>query len=130
MNPDDLVHLYPELHHMAEGGSWSNIRRIGLRTTRPPCLRRKARVAGRWPVPRSQVLSSRYLSRGAHWREVGQDAACRRWFGCRQATLLAVRMLLMRFWGTAVKVRRAWSGLWPAIGAGHLSSRPASRAES
>jgi len=34
MNVADLVRLYPQLHHMAEGGSWANIQQIGLRTTR------------------------------------------------------------------------------------------------
>lgn len=61
---------------------------------------------------------------------MSRDAAGHLRFGCHQAALLAVRMLLMRFWGMAVKVRWAWSGLWPALGAGHLSSRPAFPAES
>lgn len=34
MNPANLVSLYPTLHHMAEGGSWSGIEQVGLRTTR------------------------------------------------------------------------------------------------
>jgi hypothetical protein len=34
MNTADLVSLYPQLHHMAEGGSWASIQQIGLRTTR------------------------------------------------------------------------------------------------
>ena len=34
MNPADLISRYPQLHHMAEGGSWSSIQQIGLRTTR------------------------------------------------------------------------------------------------
>jgi hypothetical protein len=34
MNLADLVSLYPQLHHMAEGGSWASIQQIGLRTTK------------------------------------------------------------------------------------------------
>jgi hypothetical protein len=34
VTPEELVHHYPVLHHMAEPGSWEAIRRIGLRTTR------------------------------------------------------------------------------------------------
>lgn len=34
MNPAELISRYPQLHHMAEGGSWSSIQQIGLRTTR------------------------------------------------------------------------------------------------
>jgi hypothetical protein len=34
MNLADLIDLYPHLHHMAEGGSWASIHRLGLRTTR------------------------------------------------------------------------------------------------
>ncbi len=33
MRPDELVARYPTLHHVAEGGSWPNIRRLGLLTT-------------------------------------------------------------------------------------------------
>jgi hypothetical protein len=34
MNPLDLVRHYPTLHHMAEGGSWTGIQQVGLRTTK------------------------------------------------------------------------------------------------
>jgi hypothetical protein len=34
MNPAELISRYPQLHHMAEGGSWASIQQIGLRTTR------------------------------------------------------------------------------------------------
>jgi hypothetical protein len=34
MNPAELVSHYPQLYHMAEGGSWHSIQRIGLQTTR------------------------------------------------------------------------------------------------
>ena len=34
MIPADLVNCYPQLHHMAEEGSWARILQIGLRTTR------------------------------------------------------------------------------------------------
>ncbi|MCY7341097.1 MAG: hypothetical protein LH603_04390 [Pseudonocardia sp.] len=34
MTPEELVHNYPVLHHMAEPGSWDAIRQIGLCTTR------------------------------------------------------------------------------------------------
>lgn len=33
MTPDELIHNYPVLHHMAEYDSWPRIQRIGLRTT-------------------------------------------------------------------------------------------------
>lgn len=33
MTPDELIHNYPVLHHMAEFDSWSRIQQIGLRTT-------------------------------------------------------------------------------------------------
>jgi hypothetical protein len=33
MDLAELVTLYPQLHHMAEAGSWASIQRIGLRTT-------------------------------------------------------------------------------------------------
>jgi hypothetical protein len=33
VTPDELVHNYPVLHHMAEPGSWEAILQIGLRTT-------------------------------------------------------------------------------------------------
>lgn len=33
MTPDELIHHYPVLHHMAEYDSWSRIQRLGLRTT-------------------------------------------------------------------------------------------------
>lgn len=33
MTPDELIHNYPVLHHMAEYDSWPRIQKIGLRTT-------------------------------------------------------------------------------------------------
>ncbi|WP_051548991.1 DUF7002 family protein [Nocardioides sp. URHA0032] len=33
MTPDELIHHYPVLHHMAEYNSWPRIQQIGLRTT-------------------------------------------------------------------------------------------------
>lgn len=33
MTPDELIHNYPVLHHMAEYDSWPRIQEIGLRTT-------------------------------------------------------------------------------------------------
>ena len=33
MTPDELVKHHPRLFHMAEGGAWASIKRIGLRTT-------------------------------------------------------------------------------------------------
>ena len=33
MTPDELIHNYPVLHHMAEHDSWPRIQQIGLRTT-------------------------------------------------------------------------------------------------
>jgi hypothetical protein len=33
MTPDELIHNYPVLHHMAEYDSWPRIQQIGLRTT-------------------------------------------------------------------------------------------------
>jgi hypothetical protein len=34
MNAADFIALYPQLHHMAEAGSWKSIQQIGLLTTR------------------------------------------------------------------------------------------------
>jgi hypothetical protein len=47
--PDDLVKAYPRLYHMAEGGSWPNIRKHGLLSTTALLdlfgIKGKARVA-------------------------------------------------------------------------------------
>lgn len=54
MNPAELVRLYPQLHHMAEGGSWASIQQIGLRTTRQ--LVDECNVD---PATRQQILGQR-----------------------------------------------------------------------
>jgi hypothetical protein len=56
MTPEELIHNYPVLHHMAEYESWPRIQQIGLRTTqqlvdacRPDAATREAILGQRRP---------------------------------------------------------------------------------
>lgn len=57
MKVDDFVHLYSELHHMSEGGSWGSIQRIGLRTTR-----QLVEESGAYGTTRQNILGQRRTS--------------------------------------------------------------------